>query len=85
MPWKVYSDAVRTEGPLKEWAQDLSPRRRAKTHVTEALSRDMDEWFVRWGHGLLLNEECLLIKSSGTSIIIVNGIVPNPFVKLLHL
>lgn len=43
---QVYSDAVRTKGPLKEWATDPSPRRKAKMPVSVSLKKELDEWYV---------------------------------------
>ena len=41
---QVYSDAVRTKGPLKDWATDPSPRRKSKMLVTDELETELDEW-----------------------------------------
>ncbi|KAJ7217437.1 hypothetical protein C8J57DRAFT_277065 [Mycena rebaudengoi] len=42
---QVYSDAVRTTGPLKAWAKITDPRKRSKLPVTDQLKAEMDEWY----------------------------------------
>ncbi|KAI5119330.1 hypothetical protein M0805_000560 [Coniferiporia weirii] len=44
---QVYSDGVRTKGPLKEWASDPSPRKKARMETTPELEKDLDEWYFR--------------------------------------
>ncbi|KAH8109595.1 hypothetical protein DFH11DRAFT_1627141 [Phellopilus nigrolimitatus] len=42
---QVYSDGVRTLGPLKGGASNPSPRKRAKMPVTPQLGKELDEWY----------------------------------------
>ncbi|KAL5503806.1 hypothetical protein ACEPAH_7877 [Sanghuangporus vaninii] len=44
---QVYSDAVRTKGPLRGWAEIKSPRKRAKMPMTEKLGGELDDWYFK--------------------------------------
>lgn len=42
---QVYSDGVRMEGgPLKEWGDEMKPKRRAAKTCTPKLENEMDDW-----------------------------------------
>ncbi|KAI5119331.1 hypothetical protein M0805_000561 [Coniferiporia weirii] len=42
---QVYSDGVRSTGPLEKWASDPSPRRKAKMEPTRELKKELDKWY----------------------------------------
>ncbi|KIJ52472.1 hypothetical protein M422DRAFT_243256 [Sphaerobolus stellatus SS14] len=42
---QIYSDMICQDGPLKEWAHNLSPSRRARTPFTEQTAKKLDEWY----------------------------------------
>ncbi|TDL25496.1 hypothetical protein BD410DRAFT_886816 [Rickenella mellea] len=44
---QVYSDAVRVTGPLKAWANELDPKKRAKVPFTDPLGADIDNWYFK--------------------------------------
>ncbi|EJD06423.1 uncharacterized protein FOMMEDRAFT_131380 [Fomitiporia mediterranea MF3/22] len=44
---QVYSDAVRTEGPLQGWADTNSPRWKAKMPLSPQLEAELDNWYFK--------------------------------------
>jgi len=49
---QIYSDMICVDGPLKEWAHELSPSRRSKTLFTEQTNKELEEWYfnnyIKW-------------------------------------
>ncbi|KAF8588264.1 hypothetical protein K439DRAFT_1629920 [Ramaria rubella] len=64
---QIYSDRLCVNGPLKTWARESKPRRRAKTPFTLELSKELDEWYfnnyITWYNTSPFREASAVIPS----------------------